>query len=337
MKGKINLILATTCHILVDYLCIMTLFNLLNNDTPNEMRMLYNILAFGTQAIIGYIVDISKNKWIGIIGAILVSTGSLIYTNEILVIFIIGMGNAMFHVGSSLFVIDESDGRLSDLGIFVSSGAIGVGLGTISYNRLASIVLIALSVLWGIKLGREKERLQERERELDFNIASNNHGVVFIAFICIIIRALGSGKSLCTLSGSAWIMVISISSCVGKAFGGILSDKFGARLIGVISMIVSMISIGYSFVIGAVGVVISIIAFNMSMPITLGVIIDELKNYKCFGFGLTTFGLLIGSMITLFQYKLSITKNVIEMICLSGIALVCMMYVVKGGRKENEI
>lgn len=342
MRDKRNLITSTICHTLVDYVCISTLFYKMSYSETEiifTITILYNIIAFGTQALIGYYIDIKKNKWVGLIGAISVGVVGLISCvsnlNSILIMTILGLGNAMFHIGTSLFVMNESKGKLSDLGIFVSSGAIGVGLGNISYSIIGSIALLIISGLWALDINK----LEIKERtEYEFGVARNDRSwdiVILITFICIVVRSLGGGKPLYSIPGNLGIMLIYISSCIGKALGGILSDRYGARNIGIGTMLLSCISFGLSFMIGSSCVIIGVMAFNMAMPITLGVIVDKLKNHKCFGFGLTTLGLLIGYLLTLLQDKHNMNINKLEMIWLSLIAMIFIGYTTKNRGKSN--
>lgn len=332
LRYKINLIFGTICHTLVDYICITTLYQCIEESTRFKEVLLYNLLAFGTQSIIGYYIDKTKNKWIGIGGALLVSGTGLISADATLRVILLGLGNAMFHVGTSLFMINESDGKLSDLGIFVSSGAIGVGLANISYIKSINVILITLSILWSTYIKKIKFN---RNEDIDFGIANTEHlsiqAIIYITFTCIVIRSIGS-KPLHSVQGNIGVMIGFVSACIGKALGGILSDRYGAKNIGILAMILSMISL--SFITGIVGIVIGIICFNVAMPITLGVIIDKLGDYKCFGFGLTTLGLLVGSMVVVIQDKNNISKNILEMVILSGIALVLIMITTKNKRRK---
>lgn len=52
------------------------------------------------------------------------------------------MGNALFHVGGGVDVLDDSEGKASSLGVFVSPGAAGLFLGTMLGKGGASLWIV---------------------------------------------------------------------------------------------------------------------------------------------------------------------------------------------------
>lgn len=302
-QRKNNLIFSTILHMLVDLVCIMTLWSIENNNRL-KYTLIYIILAFGLQFIVGYYLDITKNKWVGSVGVILVFLGSLFRFNKILSVILIGFGNAMFHSGSALLVIHESKGKVRDLGIFVSSGAIGVSLGYILDNLIVSVMLLIINLFWMIDLHRQEKI---KYSNYNFELAIKNKGISYIIIIVtigIIIRSMGGGSNnIYTLTGFTGIMLLGICACIGKFCGGILCDKFSAINVSIVSLGIGIILFSLSNInsIKNLCFLLGILCFNMIMPTTLGIIIDKLRGFECFGFGLTTLGLLVGSIIqTLF-------------------------------------
>ena len=113
--------------------------------------------------------------------------------------------------------------------------------------------------------------------------------------IVVILRAfIGSTKcfSVPEMPGAAAVLCVA----GGKAIGGFLTDAIGPRKASVYSLVPCAILalIGTELAAGQTARLVSLLLFNMTMPITLFAAARLLKNAKGFAFGLLTFGLFIG-------------------------------------------
>ena len=120
-------------HFLVDFLCAFGMFRFFTGGADAAVNILvYNFCAFALQMPIGAAMDcFGEDKprmpaLCALLGVMLTILGPFIHPA------ILGLGNAMFHVGGGIDVIREDQrlgkqGRL--LGTFVAPGALGLFLG----------------------------------------------------------------------------------------------------------------------------------------------------------------------------------------------------------------
>ena len=90
-----------------------------------------------------------------------------------------------------------------------------------------------------------------------------------------------------------WFLWPAIFACMGKAFGGVLADRFGVRKIALGSLAISGICLwipGDIVVIRLMGVFL----FNFVMPITLYILYEQFAHQPGFAFGLSTLALFLG-------------------------------------------
>lgn len=112
--------------------------------------MLYNFCAFALQLPLGMLADRlhQKKPWwmaafgcalIGIAGVMGVCTNYTYYTMSRMfpVFILLGLGNALFHVGAGVRVLQMGE-KMTPLGVFISTGAFGVCLGSVFCNTIQS-------------------------------------------------------------------------------------------------------------------------------------------------------------------------------------------------------
>lgn len=135
-------------HLLVDGMCAIAMFGkFIPNEDGYFSILIYNFCAFALQMPFGVLLDAlnardEKRKFdfgfhTAAIGVICTVVGA--FTNPV----ILGIGNALFHIGGGVGTIHDSVGteksKISNrlivrLGIFVAPGAIGLYLGTLLAN-----------------------------------------------------------------------------------------------------------------------------------------------------------------------------------------------------------
>jgi len=360
----------TAAHFAVDFGCFLVLFGALKPacmDGPDGLEvltvgfLLYNILAFGLQPFIGMLCDGRENwrrscGWRGVMG---VSAGCMAAAISMqsaawgwdypglmqgmawAAMVLCAVGNAAFHVGAGRDVLVRSGGRMTDNGIFVSSGALGVGLGTMLGSReeevlfyLAFALLSALSLPIGSDLKKESaarplEAKFCQGRDLPFLTA------VGLLFLVIVLRAYaGSIIPLEWERAGLLVLLPSVASCLGKALGGILGDRFGPAETGVGSLVLCLPFVlfgGASPVLSLTG----LLLFNMTMPVTLCALADLMPKNPGFAFGLTTLALLVGTAVTFFwAVPAGIAKPMLALLIL--ISAVCIRMTVNDRGKTYE-
>lgn len=230
---------------------------------------LYNGIAFGTQWLTGWLLDKEVN-WIRYAFLFVFVTLAL-GTQSVLGIkaqtILLGIGNSVFHVAAGSMVLRRY-ATYKELGIFVCSGAVGLGLGLNClvgpYPFLfACVVLCALVThrLWKTK----PESLAQPDHLENNAPAVSSHRVNAICLIlllgCIVLRSFGSGGA-----AGPYVMLFPCVFAVGKALGGIVCDKAGYRKTILFIFLLSFAALQLS---GLVSAVLLVFAFNMTMPLTL--------------------------------------------------------------------
>ena len=93
--------------------------------------LLYNLLAFATQPLLGALCDRFPRRPWAALGCLTVAAGALLGCLSLgwAAVVLCGLGNALFHPGGGRDALLASPGTLKEGGVFVSTGAVGVALG----------------------------------------------------------------------------------------------------------------------------------------------------------------------------------------------------------------
>ena len=313
--------LYSAMHFLVDFLCAWAMFGFFQSGRDAYLNILiYNFCAFALQMPFGTLMDLltartQKKKWLALgcasFGAVLTAVGTLTHPA------VLGVGNALFHVGGGLDVIQEDfshnrGGR--NLGIFVAPGALGLyfgtqlGKGAISFVPLiAAGMLLAVFVIF-LAIGKQKQT-----QYVSTANSSNVKSIPILVLCCFVVVILRSFTGFA--AGFQWksVAILGFLAVVvtagGKAAGGFLSSRFGPAK----TMTVTLLLAAICFLLGdhAVFGLAALLLFNMSMPVTLYLLAQYLPNLPGFSFGLLTFGLFLGFLPVYFGVSLPIFGGVI--------------------------
>lgn len=324
-------------HFIVDLACNVLVVNLVASKLGNDVITLfaaviaYNFFAFAVQLPVGIIADkLNKNAICSAVGCLLVSLGFAFYNNAILAAIIAGIGNSLFHVGGGIDVLNISDKKATPSGIYVSTGALGVFLGSLSgkygFNRYYIVhILLLLSFIALIYLYTKiKDKVSNVETKYD-KISISEVIAIICLMITVCIRSYVGMILNFSWKSNIVLAVIAILSVVfGKMLGGIIGDRIGFKKISVISLLLSGILFVFAFDIPALGIL-AILFFNMTMPITLTALSNILNNGKGFAFGLLTFALFVGAMPAFFG-DTSVVFNKIGL-CIITLASMVILYI----------
>lgn len=271
-------------HFLVDFSCALVMLSL---DADPVHFLVYNFLAFAVQMPIGLLADIvGRNRRFALTGVCLVLLGFLPCPVPVRVT-LVGLGNSCYHVGGGREALLKKDG-LTELGFFVSPGAIGIFLGTmLSGNRTAmwtaAILLAVCGILILLSCSPEKKVIRK---------GTISPGAAGLMLLVVILRSLVGMCMETPWKLGIYITLGAVAGAFGKFLGGFWADRCGTKRTGVISLILAALL----FFLPDVGIagVLGMLLFNMTMPITLGKASESCPGYEGFSFGLLTFGLFIG-------------------------------------------
>ncbi|MBQ6076107.1 MAG: hypothetical protein IJK86_08185 [Lachnospiraceae bacterium] len=312
-------------HFMTDGLCAFALYSRFAGKERWALYILiYDFCAFVLQMPFGALVDAMKVRLpekaaklpflCALSGAVLTAAGAFLHPA------VLGVGNALFHVGGGIGTITEDrENRLEGaaLGIFVAPGAMGLYLGTVIgqlhdgvWNRRALLVIAAVYLLlflvFGLVAGRrerEAEGAGKRDRDtVSVPLRKTAGPAAAAAALCFLVVVLRSYAGFSVVfswkTGFRAGFVCTLAVVLGKMAGGLLAARFGAERVMTVSLILS--ALGYLFSnVPAAGVA-ALFFFNMTMPVTLYLIADRFRGLEGFSFGLLTVALFLGVLPTFF-------------------------------------
>lgn len=297
-------------HFLVDMVCAWAMFAFFR-EGRYENLLIYNFCAFALQLPLGTLLDLLRNK-MQRIPAVCAAAGTfLTVLGAVLHPALLGLGNALFHVGGGIDVIEEDfakNRKGSALGIFVAPGAVGLYLGTIFGKQTgnlrvllvaAVLMLVLLFILWR---GRSYVQPIRTPQRLDLKTIT----IAFCCFVVVVLRSwVGLSVSFPWESLTVYGALAVLASASGKLSGGLLAARYGIDKVSAVSL---MLSAGCYLLsdMPALGLL-AMFLFNMSMPLTLYLLIAKLPNLPGFSFGLLTFGLFLGFLPVYTGIKLPIS------------------------------
>ena len=134
-KGGHGLLVYSVAHFVVDFSCAFIMAGMvMEKETGAALLLIYNFCAFAMQIFIGIAADyINKNAVVATAGCVFVALSCFFHENLIIVVIIAGLGNAMFHIGAGVDILNSgiSSSKIFPAGMFVSTGAFGIYLGKV--------------------------------------------------------------------------------------------------------------------------------------------------------------------------------------------------------------
>ena len=157
-----------------------------------------------------------------------------------------------------------------------------------------------------------------------------------LLFFVVFIRSYYGGLTSYTWKTGFTIgLVFTLCVAGGKFCGGILADKIGIRKAVILSLGAAGLTALLSFKNPIAGCT-SIFFFNMTMPLTLSLLVDLMPRYSGFAFGLLMLALFLGTLPgMLLGLTLFATPTGLLFLCLLSMAILLIeLYIVKKGIKR---
>lgn len=333
-----NLFVYGTAHAIVDGICAAVIFSILKNQIVSttdfiSLVILYNVLAFGLQAIFGLVADYFKSpRAVAFLGCILTGLSAITFLSfPIVAVIFAGLGNALFHVGGGSISLNLTPKKATAPGIYVAPGAVGILVGTLlgkggQFIAWPFILILAILCLLMFVI-KKPEMNYEREavRENKFNYFEF---ILLLVFLSIAIRSLVGAVLVFSWKTNIDLLIILTSAVVlGKGLGGILADKFGWIRVAVGALILSIPFLVFGTNIPYLAII-GMFLFNITMPITLVAISNILPGRPGFAFGLTCLALIFGMLPAFFSIKQALSNNwfIFSIIIISAMALFSGLY-----------
>jgi FSR family fosmidomycin resistance protein-like MFS transporter len=301
-----NLTVYGLSHAAIDASCAAVAFSLLSSKSITDeyfiqLVVIYNAIAFGSQTLFGLLIDKYRcPKLSAISGSIITASAILVsFLSPLYAIILAGTGNALFHVGGGTISLNLTENKAAAPGIFVAPGALGLLIGTL-YGKSGSFtawpLLIVIAILCALMY---YTKYPEINYKTDEKINTNYfESTILLLLMTIVARSVIGSVVVLPWKSDIFLLVTLTSGIVlGKAFGGIIGDKYGWQRAGVISLLISAPLLAFGAAIPDAAIL-GMFLFNFTMPITLVAISNTLPGRPGFSFGLTTLALIIGALPT---------------------------------------
>jgi FSR family fosmidomycin resistance protein-like MFS transporter len=296
-------------HLAVDAACAYLLLGVLDLTSNALLSMLiYNAAAFVFQAPAGLLIDkILNPKLAAMTGLTFVAISFLFWNNIYVALIIVGIGNALYHVGGGSLVLSLKERKATFSGIYVAPGAVGLAIGSflaasgISLNLMAfPVLLLFLSAMIYHVATPDFQRAYERPAATNF---SYGIFIIILIMIPIVVRSLiGLSIEFPWKQNQHLLYTLVAALVLGKVVGGILADKYGLMKAGVGGLLFSVPFLAFHSGLPVLGIAGAFI-FNLTMPVTLIAILNVLPQYKGLSFGLTTVALFIGALPSILNHN----------------------------------
>lgn len=296
-------------HMFVDGVCAYAMFGtFLKQEQGYFYVLVYNFCAFALQMPFGAVLDlwyVKSGKHISLsamcVGVVLTLVGAVTHP------VILGIGNALFHIGGGVGTIheDERNGwRGRGLGVFVAPGALGLYLGMrLAKNGAeaqwlygAGVCMVIACVGTACVLRRRDALGKAADYLEDGRGLTETTGVIPLAvclFLAVVLRSyIGMAVTFSWKTTTFAAVLSTLVIVFGKAAGGFFMARFGGFKTAAICLPTAAVLYLFSGCMPAGAA--ALFLFNMTMPITLYLLICKLPQYPGFSFGLLTFGLFLG-------------------------------------------
>ena len=294
-------------HMFVDGVCAFAMFGtFLKQEQGYFYVLVYNFCAFALQMPFGAVLDLLYAKSgksisfaVACVGVVVTLVGAVTHP------VILGIGNALFHIGGGVGTIheDERKGwRGRGLGVFVAPGALGLYLGMqLAKNGAETQWLCGVGAFMAIAcVGIEKLIVSKYSKAADNSegrgVQTETAGVIPLAiclFLAVVLRSyIGMAVTFPWKTTTFAAVLSTLAIVFGKAAGGFFAARFGCLKTAAICLPAAAALYLFSGCMPAGAA--ALFLFNMTMPITLYLLIRKLPQYPGFSFGLLTFGLFLG-------------------------------------------
>lgn len=283
-------------HFLVDGVCAWAMLGRLSGDYGGIL--LYNFCAFALQLPLGAVLDRLEGRRMPLLFA---SVGcGLTLVGAFAGPAVLGIGNALFHVGGGVDVIrEDAEKGLGGqaLGIFVAPGALGLYLGGL-IGQCSPLLLIPAGLVMALLLR------PVRGTGCTLPEPTGKHPLwLFICCFAVVVLRSHVGMAVTFPWKTGFLALLAVMAVVlGKMAGGVLAARFGAKLVTIVSL--SVAAIGFLFGDAPLFGLLALLCFNMTMPLTLYALWRRFPAYPGACFGSLTLALFLGFLPTYFGLEL---------------------------------
>jgi FSR family fosmidomycin resistance protein-like MFS transporter len=306
LQNSLTLGVYSCSHCAVDAACAALGFGMahvypLSSSQFITLIIAYNLLAFGTQPLFGWIADfLAAYRLTALLGIGLTALSLIaIKISPVLAVATAGVGNSLFHVAGGAVSLAIAPHRATAPGIFVAPGALGIFIGAM-VGRAGPVpawpFLIILVVLFLTTIFLKYPETANDETPHYSPIPLPALFGTLLLFSIAVRSFAGFATGAPYQAHQAAIILLTLSAVVGKATGGIVSDRFGWLAVSVSALVLSVPLLGFCRV-SLVLAVAGMLLLQMTMPVTLTALRELFPRFPAFSFGLASGAFIIGALL----------------------------------------
>lgn len=333
--------LFTLLHFLVDGICALVIFSALYNNDYNRclvIFLVYNFLAFLTQPLVGLLIDKYNYPRLFLIIAVgCIMLGITIKAWYLPSSILLGIGNSFFHISGGKYVTEKTNNSIASLGLFVSTGAIGLVLGQRYYTNILLIIfsLLTIITMFILIFSEEKEEDIKPFTITKYPLGIKYFIILFALIVTVMIRSFVGKICIIDFKTSNFIfLLIGVMTAGGKVLGGVMSKYLGVTKTIIISMVISFITLVF-FNDNLYLTLLGIVAFNTTMPITLWYMNKMLNKKLGFAFGILAACLIPGYLLGMLFSDILIRQILIGSLSVLSIVLIFVIKKMEMTLSEN--
>lgn len=312
-------------HFSLETACYFRLFSAFRNAGDWwTVALAYDALAFVPQVFWGDLTD-RKSADLTLPG---LAALALSFAVDLLPVslLLLTAGNAVIHVAGAQYTLRGADGKAAPSGVFVAGGSFGVVAGRMLAKHLPdrgapiSLILLAACAVLVLTLDCRTD-----EKASGFRDASDTGTtpVILLSALAVCARSY-VGYAIPTGWIETDLQTVALFCCMGlgKAAGGFLSDRFGAKRTAVSTLLLSLPFLlcgGTRMGVSLIGIAL----FSMTMPVTLSALVSVMPDAPGLCFGITTVGLFAGSLPAFFVRPSTPASHIITVTVLTLTAAAC--------------
>jgi MFS transporter, FSR family, fosmidomycin resistance protein len=287
--------------------------------------LMYQVLAFAMQPIVGLIIDRYRIARSGVILALLATGIGILCrsSSPTLAILLAGLGAAIFHVSAGAIVAVESCQSIVSLGWFAAPGVVGLAIGgyaALNYPNDGYMILLlgamALSIDRILPPSADLAGGEKIERESAILLAGKE-SIGLLLVVAIAVRSLvWNLVDVIHRSDSEMLIYLAVAAGMGKIVGGMFAARFGWRRWGTIALFTAAACLNFG--IDRVELLLLGVALLQSVtPIALAATISLCPGLPATGTGLALgLGIAMGGILLLLLPPVSWTMGYLGAIAL---------------------
>jgi FSR family fosmidomycin resistance protein-like MFS transporter len=328
-------------HFAVDFGCAFTILAVHAHGAVADhwyfaVVVAYNLLAFGSQALVGSLLDrrMAFAEGVGL-GLTLTALGvALAVSRPFAALALLGCGNAIFHVSAGAVVYKAQPGRAGGPGVFVAPGGLGLIAGIVlgregAFSPLWVVPVLCILAVCSYRLlyshkyslmAASFDRTLRQEREDRVTVLPFPTAVLALLLLVVALRSFTGFALPAPWKGGNGLWMLAAAAFAGKASGGFLADRFGWQPVCT-SLLIAAALLGLFHNISLPAACGALFCLQATTGVTLTGVQTIFPGRPAFAFGLPCLALLAGA----FPFYLPEPMGFIPPVLLLGLGLVAAL------------